>query len=333
MRRCIYCLESRDESDFNAEHVLPEAFGKFEGNLVLNCVCEPCNSFFGKDVDLKLGRDTVEGLERFHNGLKKPRDYKSLGRRATTTMTTIEEGPFKGLRCETRPSSDGESLMAYPLPQVGFAQSEDTDFEYFLLNELPTPNDLKAKGYKSGSLLLRIWEAGYEEAVATLVSRGFSEPDLVQERAAGNAANAEPTVRRIETEYLFRISHPEFRAISKIALNFFASVTNAGIALMPQFNEIRRYVRYDVRPERAPVRIIRSVAVTAQSAPSVPVLCHFVAAQSTDSSIFAQVCLGNRFRYLVELSAVPFAVQAPISECRVFDILNRTVGEAAPPEL
>jgi len=36
VHRCIWCLETKPESAFNREHVIPEAFGKFENNLVLN---------------------------------------------------------------------------------------------------------------------------------------------------------------------------------------------------------------------------------------------------------------------------------------------------------
>ena len=35
MKRCIHCLAEKPDSSFNREHVLPEAFGTFEGNLVL----------------------------------------------------------------------------------------------------------------------------------------------------------------------------------------------------------------------------------------------------------------------------------------------------------
>ena len=80
-RRCIYCLANKPESQFNREHVIPEAFGVFQQNLVLDCVCQACNDFFGRDLDLKLGRDTIEGLDRFRYGLKTPAQYKGLGRR------------------------------------------------------------------------------------------------------------------------------------------------------------------------------------------------------------------------------------------------------------
>jgi hypothetical protein len=29
MRRCIYCLDTKDETAFNREHVVPQAYGRF----------------------------------------------------------------------------------------------------------------------------------------------------------------------------------------------------------------------------------------------------------------------------------------------------------------
>ena len=46
---CIICRE--DKTDFNAEHVIPEALG---GYYVIRSVCTQCNSELGSKVDAKL---------------------------------------------------------------------------------------------------------------------------------------------------------------------------------------------------------------------------------------------------------------------------------------
>lgn len=51
-RACIYCLNDRPPSAFNVEHVVPCAFGTFEQNLTLDCVCQDCNSYFGRTIEL-----------------------------------------------------------------------------------------------------------------------------------------------------------------------------------------------------------------------------------------------------------------------------------------
>ena len=101
--RCIYCLEKKPRGAFNREHVIPESFGKFQDNLVLECVCAACNALFAREHDLKLARDSVEGLDRFRWGLEAHAEYKSLGRRSTTRVEVMEDGPLKGVICRFVP--------------------------------------------------------------------------------------------------------------------------------------------------------------------------------------------------------------------------------------
>ena len=51
---CIYCRATGVV--FDRDHVIPEAFGMFENNFVLTCVCKSCNKFFGDELELVLGR-------------------------------------------------------------------------------------------------------------------------------------------------------------------------------------------------------------------------------------------------------------------------------------
>ena len=95
MPRCIYCLEEKPEDGFNREHVVQEAFGRYSHNLVLNLsVCEACNTTFGRDLDLKLARDSTEGFARFQTGMKAPHEFKSIGRASTATVRIADDGPY-----------------------------------------------------------------------------------------------------------------------------------------------------------------------------------------------------------------------------------------------
>src|SRR4051812_37658358 len=68
--KCLYCDETKPLAAFNREHVLPEAFGKYEDNLVLHHrVCADCNTHLGRELDLPLARDSKEGLDRFEHNL------------------------------------------------------------------------------------------------------------------------------------------------------------------------------------------------------------------------------------------------------------------------
>jgi hypothetical protein len=56
---CIYC-NAIEPLDFPKEHVVPKAFGRFRNSLTLDCVCDECNTFFGRELEVFLTRDSVE---------------------------------------------------------------------------------------------------------------------------------------------------------------------------------------------------------------------------------------------------------------------------------
>jgi hypothetical protein len=81
MQRCIYCLEEKDVSAFNRDHVLPEALGTFRDNLPrLDCVCHACNQYFGDHIELIFHRGSVEAIHRILTGLKSPQEVNRLRR-------------------------------------------------------------------------------------------------------------------------------------------------------------------------------------------------------------------------------------------------------------
>ena len=65
LKRCIYCLCYEPDAAFNKkEHVMPQAFGKFEQNFTLQVVCDQCNQLFGNELEIYLARGTLEGIRR-----------------------------------------------------------------------------------------------------------------------------------------------------------------------------------------------------------------------------------------------------------------------------
>jgi hypothetical protein len=49
---CIYCGSAEPPRE-KREHVLPQSYGLFEDNWVLDCVCDSCNQYFGDKLELK----------------------------------------------------------------------------------------------------------------------------------------------------------------------------------------------------------------------------------------------------------------------------------------
>ena len=61
--RCFFCLEEKAPS---VEHVFPEAIG---GTLETDRVCTSCNSFLGKDVDVRLTDHPAVLIKRSEFGM------------------------------------------------------------------------------------------------------------------------------------------------------------------------------------------------------------------------------------------------------------------------
>ena len=170
--RCIWCLQDKETAAFNREHVIPQAFGTFENNFTLvNAVCCECNSFFSRELEPTLARDSLEGFDRYHHGQKATSEFKSLGKNSITKVQ-FKEGMYAGAWGYVR-AGDPEFRMT-PFPQIGFSLHEDGPFEWYALDNLPTPDDIKAKGL-IGTCYLRFCECkDLEEAQRLLREKGFA---------------------------------------------------------------------------------------------------------------------------------------------------------------
>jgi predicted RNA-binding protein YlxR (DUF448 family) len=107
-RRCIYCREEKPIRDFNREHVLNDSFGRFQNNLVLRgCVCTECNTVFGKSIDRKLARDSMESVAHVKDPLLASPDGRGVG-----VDTTTSDASASGFRAvlEAIPRWGGERV-------------------------------------------------------------------------------------------------------------------------------------------------------------------------------------------------------------------------------
>ena len=91
---CIYCLQAKSAAAFrDREHVMPHCFGSFRQNLILRkVVCDECNHYFGDDIELIMGRDSIEGILRYRYGIKPNKAPKSHER----LKFRIEASELKG---------------------------------------------------------------------------------------------------------------------------------------------------------------------------------------------------------------------------------------------
>jgi hypothetical protein len=130
-------------------------------------------------------------------------------------------------------------MKVQPLPQVGFGPSTDGPFNWFPIDALPTKEKLKEL-FDSGNTVIEtieVWDPA--PVFAELKARGLQmdEPRMREPR--------EGTHRVVTSSVL---TDRFARAISKIALNYFAASIGATGALLPCFDGIRRFIRYDEKP-------------------------------------------------------------------------------------
>src|SRR5687767_9354517 len=104
---CIYCASV--EARTKREHVMSQALGTFEQNWVLACVCDGCNEYFADNLELVLGRDSLEGMRRIELGLRSPSAAnRFLNRRMTATLQ--DGGRLDGARLVFAPNDHGTGM-------------------------------------------------------------------------------------------------------------------------------------------------------------------------------------------------------------------------------
>jgi hypothetical protein len=234
--RCLYCLEEKGTESFNREHVLNAAFGTFEGNLVLHCVCRDCNDKFGKSFDRKIARDSIESVERVRGGAIAFKDFKSEGPRTTTTVRFDRTGPLRGALGHNLPLLDGPGLACVPRPQVGFSAAGSSEIDWYPLDEIPAPSAVGAKlRLVSGDPYeIHVHGASLADAQRALAVRGYDKLPTPIEQPAYSGP--------VQVQITFRVDSPELRAVTKMALSYLAATCSPPLALKPQFNEARRFV-------------------------------------------------------------------------------------------
>ena len=116
---CIYCISTSERT--TREHVMPRALGMFEQNWTLDCVCDDCNQFFSRELELVLARDSAEAFFRIDSGIKPPTAARKLLNRRMKGILNVD-GLFEGARVDVKPTEEEDAVFPVPPPQVGFRQ-------------------------------------------------------------------------------------------------------------------------------------------------------------------------------------------------------------------
>ena len=317
MRECIYCRQLKAPTAFNREHVLHRSMGSFRNPLLLECVCRQCNQRFGDTIDLTLGRDSPEGFGRVWDGVKAPEEF----RRGKGKYTRIETDDLavRHLYMHALPAVGTNRFAGLPAEQVVFMDGDRKLSR--LVDDLPTPTELAALGFPTAELQIGIMSHTPQAVIDALLAKGFPRVEL-GERLPSPAAT-------FKGELVFTITHPQLRAIAKIALNYLASELGAGTAMLGQFDRIRHYIREDNVTDSGLVKSAPPLVPTSRSTQAT-LAAHWISLERIGNTVLSHVCFFSRTCYEVLLSELPFQVQFAVGSCHVFDIAAREVRACAP---
>jgi len=226
---------------------VPKAFGRFRDNLTLDCVCGTCNEFFNRELELFLTRGSVEAMLRVRYGLKTRSGRRKLGTNRLV-VKVISPGDWYGARLSIERGKAGTDTKAEPVPQVAFRKFGESDWKWFLEQELDETKDWARYRTDAETKIV-----GKPDAVVQRLSDKLIRLGIVFKKR-GDFEKHGGQVQVFAESILDDII---FRGVAKIAFNFLAYLKGADFALRSDFDAIRDYVRLGVRPFPPPVIVTK----------------------------------------------------------------------------
>ena len=295
---------------------MSKSLGTFEHNWTLDCVCDACNQYFSRTLELPLGRDSLEALFRLELGLKPPTDAAELlNRRIRASIR--DPGQFNGVRVVMMPSDDGTTVTPMPVPQVGLRRIDEDNWHFLLAREL-TPENIR--DFKDGSIEIGIYGVG--EDCDRLRNRLLT---LGVEFAETSRVLNQPITEQPSLAIVYDINNDEtiVRAASKIGFNYAAKILGCASVRRQSFDAARRFVRYGEAPVRIATVQQLSILVGPEAASS---RIHTCGLGWDRGYLVAVVSLFNEITYGLRLC---LAARGEYTEARhFFDPLARIISEA-----
>lgn len=319
---CIYCREGKSHSAYaKVEHVMPQAFGRFQNNFtLLRLVCDACNQWFGDNLDLALARDTFEGQSRVDFGIIDAEEFKPAGR-GSRIRVKIAEGELAGAYAYRDYSVTDGCVTLKPVPQVAFRIKKSGQYVYFPIDQLPERHELEALGLDmKHPEAIKAFNVDVAQLSNELARRGLPF------RCTGSgvpAADASPLLCEVEG-LIDLLIH---RGAAKIAFNYLACWKGGEFVRQGCFDQIRKFVRYGDRPSY-PLVIAKDEPILAdEDVEGRRRLGHLVTINwaSDGVSIVAQVSLCNWLKYSICLARDYRGERREIARGHFFNLGDGTI--------
>jgi hypothetical protein len=321
--QCIYCLQDKNAAAFSkVEHIIPQSFGTFKNNFVLSkVVCDECNKYFGDNLEIDLARDSFEGsVLRYEYKIKKPTEFKSIGTRSRIKVR-IKEGFFKGAYAYPEYMPQEGRICLNPLPQIGFLRTDTSEYDYFLLDQIPSSIFFNSKIYNINNPNgFAIIGCNNEVARDALEQKGYF---------LGSGENQERRLIKLGSAKSYgKIDQKIIRAVAKIGFNYLAYWEGAKFVLNSNFDPIRKYIRIGIKPDYRVVSIDKEAISPDEFILGYRRNGHIILLVDgihNDASIFTFVSLFNWARYSVCLAKNFCCDKRDITRGHFFSIPTRKI--------
>ncbi len=328
---CIYCLRHLAPTDFTREHVIPEAFGGFEGNLtLLDLVCAQCNQHFGDTIDRVMARGSPVSVARIERGVQPPEKAAGVVRDRVRFAWDAEDETHRGMIL-TLAAEEGQ-LCVVPIPQVGFAKKSGRGLVYvsgdtLLDAEAPLPEEANPQGKV---FLVTDSPATKAKLMEALRARKIPFHDEGAEVGLPIASGG-----MIPVEVRAAVDSLVVRCAAKIAFNYAAYILGREFILDDSFSTCRNFIRHETLPSYRIVEIDDHPILADDLRYRRQTNGHLitVAWAADGRSVTGQVSLFNEVRYRVSLARNYPGVWREIRSGHLFDIESRRVDELTPSSL
>lgn len=328
MTKCIYCLG--DCGPFDTEHVISEAFGKFENNLTLvGFVRKGCNKHFGDKLEFVFTRDSIEAFDRVVSGLKANVDIGDLPQRRLNFVAAFGD-EFDGLRLSLAHEA-GERVVTL-VPQVGLRKQQGAGWAYLTEGELgDSQRELPANVERSGPIrVIGEDEQTIERLIGLLKARGlpFNRQGTFVPPGPGDD-------RQIPVYITTQIDPLVKRCVAKYAFNYLARMTDREFVLRSDFDVVRKFIRYGEAPSYSLVEVDGRPILAKDTRTRRQTEGHLVTASwaADNRSIVGQVSLFNRLTYRVSLARNFTGLWRPLQFGHHYDLVRRRVDSMTATRL
>lgn len=241
--QCIYCLEKKDESEFNREHVISRFMGTYENAPVLNNfqVCKKCNSYFCEHIENAVSFDSLEGLLRIEHRFTPMHTDRAIGR--TRLKIKGQNDIFDGLTMFASSNPESSNRLKIEIaPAVGIILDDKTrKYEYFSIDSIPECND--EIGERLRNCKQPFIAFGYEESIVTaaLTQKGYNLSNVTY---TGNLDLSQFTSETsLEMRINCKVDDILSRLSAKSIFNYLCYAYGKEFALKSGFDNFRSFVR------------------------------------------------------------------------------------------